>query len=519
MPRVLLIIVSILTLTILGVIAYGNSLNGGFLWDDDFLVKDNAYIKSFGHVREIFSSNIGSGAGRAFKPYRPLQIMSYTADYFLWGLDVKGYHVTNMLLHISAAIALLWLLNLLFQDMPLSLIACALFVTHPVHTEAVTYISGRADPLAALFLMLGLVCYIKYVDKPAASPLFFMALCYAMALLSRESAMIFPALAGLCHLASKRKMRAEPFIIMALLSAVFLFIRHEALRNIVFGEPAGGTFAERIPGFFAALAGYFRILIVPYGLHLGYGDKVFAVVSFRVLAGLSVFIILCGAWMKAWRSRGRERVVLFSLSWFFITLLPQSNLYPVSAYMAEHWLYLPSMGFFLVMAWGLVNLYRKNTVVCRASAAVIVSALVIYYASVTRKQNAYWNDPMAFYIATIRYEKDNPKLYNNLGKLYEERGDAAEAVRMYSRALAIKPDCIAYYNLGNAYMKGGFYRDAVSAYKASVGLRPGFSEAFFNMGAAYECLGEKDEAVWAYRKALEFNPRDTAARGKLTNMR
>ena len=158
------IVISVALLIVLGFVVYGNSLCGEFLYDDILLVRDNIHIKDWTQIGSIFTKSIGSGyfAGKLVS-YRPLQMFTYMIDYSLYGLDVRGYHLTNTLIHILVALAVYWFINILYKKNILSLLASLLFLVHPIHTEAVSYISGRADPLAALFMLLCFIFYIKCI--------------------------------------------------------------------------------------------------------------------------------------------------------------------------------------------------------------------------------------------------------------------------------------------------------------------------------------------------------------------
>ena len=195
-----------------GFLIYANSLGGDFLWDDYHLVKRNAYIRDFSNIPRIFTEHVGGGAKRKYHFYRPLQILSYAFDYAIWKGDVRGYRLTNVFLHILAALCVAWLALTLSGDRPLSLLAGLLFVTHPLHTEAVAYISGRADPLAAIFILLAVILYIKNIDLSRQSYDILTALMYGAALLSRESALALPLLLLVYHFAFGKKIRAGRFL-------------------------------------------------------------------------------------------------------------------------------------------------------------------------------------------------------------------------------------------------------------------------------------------------------------------
>jgi len=455
-------------------LVYAGSLKGQFIWDDDFLIKNNKFITEINadNVTKIFSSNIGSGAGRVFKPYRPVQILSYALDDYLWGDQVFGYHLTNVLLHIGTALAVFWLINILFGDITIAFAASMLFVVHPVHTEAVAYISGRADPLSVLFLLLSLIFYIKFYKSTAPAYLVLLCVSSSAALFSREMSVILPFLIIFWHAVFKEKIRFLPFLPVIISTVVFLVARSQALSAYNFAETAP-AFADRLPGVFAAIARYIHILIYPAGLHMGYGDKIFSFGDARVLAGIA---LLCAAIFLLYKTAGKNRIVSFGAGWFFITLMPQSNIYPVSAYMAEHWLYLPSVGYFLVIGYLIKQIY--NMPKFRYFAAVVFWVAVIFYSHKTVRQNDYWRDPETFYENTIKYEKDNPKLYVNFGSILFDKGRYGEAEVNYKKAIELDPkNAYAYYDLGNVYFETGKKDEASALFRQAVGLKPQFREA------------------------------------------
>ena len=159
-------ILSLVLIALLGFGVYAESLQGEFLLDDYVLVKDNVRIKSWFNLPRLFTEQIAAGGGRKWHAYRPLQMITYMTDYSLWRLNPRGYHFTNILLHLAAALSIFWLVNLLFGDRLTSLFTTLLFVAHPVHTGAVSYISGRADSLAAAAMVLCLVFYLKNLSSP-----------------------------------------------------------------------------------------------------------------------------------------------------------------------------------------------------------------------------------------------------------------------------------------------------------------------------------------------------------------
>jgi len=159
----------IILIILSGFFVYSSSLQGEFVWDDEAFVVKNAYIKDWSKAGLIFITDSGAGASTELNFYRPIQVFTYMIDYSLWGLNSVGYHLTSVILHILVALAVYTLIRMLFLNIPLAFFSAMLFTVHPINTEAVSYISGRADLLSALFILLCLIFYIKNTHSPKLS--------------------------------------------------------------------------------------------------------------------------------------------------------------------------------------------------------------------------------------------------------------------------------------------------------------------------------------------------------------
>ncbi|RKY42214.1 MAG: hypothetical protein DRP85_03685 [Candidatus Makaraimicrobium thalassicum] len=497
------IFASIALIIVLGFAVYGNSLGGDFLWDDGYLVEDNAYTRDWSHTGDFFSGEQSTKTiAPQFSFYRPFQMITYVMDYSLWGLDVRGYHLTNILLHVSVALALFWMVNILFGDVLLSFLTGLFFVTHPVHTEAVSYISGRSDPLAALFMLLCFIFYVKELNSQKKRFYFLMILAYIGALLSRETAMILVALLLLYHFVFGRKIEFKGFLSLSGITFIYILLRLTALRGLLAVSAVPTHFSQRFPGFFAAITGYTRLLTLPVHLHMEYGAELFKLSEPETITGVLLVLFFL---VYAWGKRKSSKLLFFSVFWFFLALLPVSNLYPVNAYMAEHWLYLPSIGFFLLLAGGVCWLYRSRSL--KICSMVLMIYIPLFYAYSTVKQNGYWSDRITFYERTLRYAPDSVRVHNNLGNAYLKAGRKEEAIASYKNALAVDPGYAeAYYNLGSVYVDTGRKEEAISLFKKAVMIDPDYAEAYYNLGNAYVDTGREKEAIAFYEKALEVDP-------------
>ncbi|MFH1878135.1 MAG: tetratricopeptide repeat protein, partial [Candidatus Omnitrophota bacterium] len=477
------------------------SVKGKFLYDDYLLVKDNQFIKSPAYLKDIFTSDTARGARRSLGSYRPFQLLTYMSDHVMWGAREEGYHITNIFLHISAAFALYWMLTVLFGDHALSFFTCLLWAVNPLHTEAVMYISGRADPLAALFIFSGMAFYVK--SARSGPKIFYIAslVCYSSALLSRESSLVFPLLIALYHFSFKEKIPVYRFAGIAGLSALYAAARFTLLGHILETIHENTRLIERIPSFLAAAANYMKLVIMPFGLHMEYGKRLFSFTDPLVIGG-GLLLAAMAFFLIAER---KNKIIFFSIAWALLTLLPHSNIFPVNAYMAEHWLYLPLAGISLAVSYGALVLYRKDGF--RVTAVIAMAFITAYYSLITFRQSEYWKDPVSFYTGTLKYPPGNSRIYNNLANTYEGEGRVEEAVALWKKAIQIRPDYSeAYNNLAVTYAGMKRYKEAAEMFEKAIKLDPGIPELYNNAGNVYLNLGRGEEARASYEKAIALNP-------------
>lgn len=486
-----------------GFAVYSNSLKGQFLWDDEHLVKYNPYIKDWSYLPKILVSSIRTGAEEVSNFYRPVQVFTYLLDYSLWKLNVIGYHLTNVLLHILVALTIYWLIQILFRDRNLSLLTGLFFVVHPIHTEAVSYIAGRADSLVALFIILCLIFYIRNLHENKLTLTILMGLSYVLALLSRENGLILPFLLLLYHFAFKKPVHKKRFALIAGIAVGYLMWRWTLLRDVVPGESYDTTLLQRLPGFFVSIISYIRLLIAPFNLHMAYGGILFGFAYPRAICGILLSVLIL---VLAYKKREQNRLAFFSVYWFFIVLLPFSNIYPLNAYMAEHWLYLPSIGFFLILAKVLISLSRNKKSMFYAT--TIAFSLLIFYSCLTLRQNRYWRDPIDFYKQMLRHAPYSSKLYNNLAKAYREIGEKDKVIELLQKAIEIEPEnAVAHNNLGNAYKDTGDYKKAVYSYEKAIEVAPDYATPYHNLALMRADIEKNDEAALELlNKAIEINP-------------
>jgi len=228
----------------------------------------------------------------------------------------------------------------------------------------------------------------------------------------------------------------------------------------------------------------------------------------RVVLGLVVFSVLLFAVLRRREKRG---LVFFALAWFLVALLPVSNLYPINAFMAEHWLYLPSIGFFLIIAGYFSTWLRRDRTRFSAWAGLIL--LAGFWGVLTVRQNVTWLEPIPFYQRLLPYAPFSSRLHNALGMAYNRKGEHEKGLPYIEKAAALSADASvrdgvqAYTNLAYVYDRLGRDREALWAAEQALALDPGHVKAYNNLAVSNIRLGRYEEALEACQRALAIDPR------------
>ena len=444
-----------LLVLIVGFAVYGTSLNNEFLWDDELLITDNDVIKDLRNIPILFTKNIAYGTSDDSNYYRPLQTLSYALNYAIWKLDVRAYHITNITLHIFVALLLYWLAQLLFHNQAVSLLSAILFISHPIHTSAVTYVAGRADPLAALFILSSVIFYIRYAQKEKRTSYFSSLFAYLCALLSKETGLIVPLLLLAYDSLYKSKNRVTlkshlPFLSLGL---IYIVLRKSVLNfPVTIGFVGKTSFLQRIPVMFKSLAMYFGKLLVPLNLHMEYERIIPSMADIQVILGMALAAML---FLVAIIYRKTEKLISFSLAWFLINYLPVSNIYPLNVFFAEHWIYLPSLGLFILVGWVIVRIYEKGRLFRYFVSLMLVFLLSLSF-YLTSKQNQYWESAEYFYKRTLQFAPQSAKIYFRLSRLYYRKGMLDKNIENLNKVVEISPDyLVAYEDLAASYVERG----------------------------------------------------------------
>jgi protein O-mannosyl-transferase len=489
---------------------YSNVLSGPFLWDDEALVKNNPAITDWRNIPTFFSfSSWPTEDGTSF--YRPIQLITYVCDYTVWGLNPYGYHLTNVFLHFLVCASMYFFFTAIISAPGAVFCATALFAVHPVHTEAVSYISGRADLLAAFFLVITVFgFYHLSVQKKKTLSVFLLLVTFLGALLSKEVATVACIVVFICiYRRKKRRVIQYVFIVgMIIVTALYWYLRLEATDVAIAYDIYGFSFTERLRLAVTVFAKYFILMLAPISLHMEYA--VFPPERFRspvfIYSALFALALVISSFYV-----GRKFRVKAALStlWYIVFLLPVLNFVPINATFSEHWLYIPMIGITFLFAQIFSQISNKKVQVLFLCCNIVVLGLLGFR---TYQRNHDWTDPARFYQGILDYNPYNVKVLYNLGNEYLRLKEYEKAIASYQKILAVSTrydlrtrgqgaDVLlirlltkTYNNLGNAYRARKDYQSALSAYEKSLMLSPEHMLTHKNIASLYRLLGKDANA-------------------------
>ena len=511
-------------------VVYANGLTGGFTYDDKAIVRDNPRLRTPGRMTEIFTTQYFGGPRGTGTAYRPALLLSFAVQWWIHGAEPFPFHAVNLLLHVVATALLAKLLLRLGLGPPAAVGAALVFAVHPIHVEAVTGLVGRGETQAAVLALAFLLFALRFVDggRRRGGMLALALFAYALASLTKESAVVAPGLLLLCLIWRRSGSLVERGI-GALRQGLPVYAGCAAVVGGMFWARAGvlgGPLKGGATGIFAL-----ENPLAP----LGWGERAqnAAVLFFRYLGRLvlpvrlsadesawSIRLLAPGDWLgwvcpallialaalSLWRLRQRLPEALGFL-WLCVASFPTSNLaFPTGTIFAERLAYLPSAGFCVITASWILGAGSSFAAVDRrrllAFAAV---ALLLGMRTVIR--NPVWQSDETLFTNMVRVSPESAKAHYDFAYMSAERGDRRTALEHYTRATRIYPGYWdAWAGRGRMERELGDYAASEAAYAESLRLAPFVDTGSFGVGMARELQGNLSGAERAYRDGIVKHP-------------
>jgi Tfp pilus assembly protein PilF len=535
---------AVAVIVVAGFVCYSNTFRAPFVLDDGSAIVRNAAV----HVEEL---SLESLADSAFEKSgnRPLINATFALNYYVHGLNVTGYHVVNLVIHLATALTLYWwiLITLrlpVFQSRyretsarRIAFLAALIWVVHPVQTQAVTYVVQRATSLATLFYLATLLAYVKgrTASGPSATRWYVAATgSAALALASKEIAATLPFvlvlydalfLCGAQWAGVKTRWRTygallAPTVVMA---ATLLFLKGPGLfTNYV--VPQTFTMWERVLTEGRVLVYYLTLLVYPSPSRLSL--DYYMPVSTSLVDPLSTLVswaLVLGLLIAAIALIRRASLAAFCLLWFFINLALESSVIMLDL-VFEHRLYLPSIGLIWLAAVGVDAIWsseRRGRVAWRRRAvAGTVATVVLVFGTWTWERNVVWNDRVGLWEDVVRKYPDNARARFNLGSLYMKAGRIEDGARLLEQAMALWPPFRPQmtreaYRISRILLDNGRPDDAKHVLTWAEQHLPDDGILHYAMGSLLLQTEGQAAALERLEKAVEQRPTDAVVYDKL----
>jgi Flp pilus assembly protein TadD len=481
-----------------------------FVWDDHEFIVKNPAIKHILPIGHFFKTQglVAKGAIHPVTGARPLMTISIALDYAAWKLNPFGYHLTNLILHVICVLVGFLIVREITRDFFAAIFAAGFFAVLPGHAEAVIALLGRSDLLATFFVMVGFLCYAQYAKHDKNTFFIYLAsiVMYIFACLAKETGAVLLFLIIAYELiilkrraVGKTVLGVLPFVAVA---ALYLFYRGAVLHgNTAGSEWWGGSAAKNFLMMFEVYARYLRILFLPLvlsPLHLvniptGFFDG-------PVLTGFALAVMTAAGMIAL---IVRKPIPGFAAGWFALGLIPVANIIPIpGVYMAERWLYLPSVGLCGLAGWLLVRLLKKKPGI----AALIFGLVGVLFSIRTFFWNRTWHDDDTLSRAIIATSPDSYMGRDMFGKSLLDQGKYPEAEQEFRKAIALKPVYyLSHSNLAMALNYQGRYPEAEAEYRLTIRLKPDYAEARSNLGVVLWLTNRTEEAIGELRQAVRMD--------------
>uniref|UniRef100_A0A4W6C4F5 Protein O-mannosyl-transferase TMTC3 n=1 Tax=Lates calcarifer TaxID=8187 RepID=A0A4W6C4F5_LATCA len=478
----------ILLLTGLVVGCYWNSLSCGFVFDDVSAILDNKDLRPSTPIRNLFLNDFWGtpmAEERSHKSYRPLTVLTFRLNYLFSELSAASYHLLNVVLHAVVCVLFLRVCRL-FLDKTSSLVAALLFAVHPIHTEAVTGVVGRAELLSSIFLLAAFLAYTKSTSADHSivwAPIALTVVLVAAATLCKEQGI---TVVGICCV-------HEVFVAQGFTLPMLL----DTLRQVLQGKD-GFPYAvlQTLLKLIVLVISTLLLVIIrvqviqsqlpvftrfdnPAAVKLCCDwtmGTIPLVESFLDLRNLATLVFYTFLGLLAYHSlryrHSSAKTVIMALSLIVLPFIPASNLFfPVGFVVAERVLYVPSMGFCVLVAHGFKIVSHKGH--WKKISWLMIGVLLTTHAVKTFNRNWDWESEYTLFTSALKVNKNNAKLWNNVGHALENQNNYARALRYFLQATRVQPDDIgAHMNVGRTYKNLNKSKEAEDAYLVAKSLMP-----------------------------------------------
>jgi tetratricopeptide (TPR) repeat protein len=533
-------------------------------FDDDLYVAKNSNVNKGITSETIIWAFTTLSTGN----WHPLTWLSHMLDIQFFGMNPRWHHLINLLYHVFNTLLLFNIFKMMTGDTLRSGFIAALFALHPMHVESVAWIAERKDVLSTFFWMLTVWSYLRYAQNQNLNRYLLAVLFFTLGLMAKPMLVTLPFVLLLLDywpLERLRFIRSDqrentkkasgtirlllektPFFVVTTLSSIVTFIVQKQGKNVASFEDV--PFLTRAANAIVAYVDYIEKMLWPSNMAVLYPYPSSVSIWKMTVSGTILIIIS----LVVLRFVKQRPYLMIGWLWYLGTLVPVIGLVQVgNQYMADRYSYIPYIGLFIMIAWGVPDLlqrWRQKRIGIAITTAIIFAILM----TVTFLQVRHWKNSITLFehtlsltadnflphnnlgtalaeqgrideaidhwLEAIRIKSDYETPYNNLGLAYAKQGRAEEAIRYYFKALRINPDYeLAHFNLGNVYLKERRLNEAIHHYKEAIRINPEYVNAYYSLANALFEIGQVDEAINQLLEAVIIKPNFLKAHNNLGN--
>lgn len=542
----------------IGLLIYSNSLYSPFQWDENDFIVQNPIVKNLSY---FLSPSKAKGIDPDFYIFfktRAISYLTFALNYRVHGFDVLGYHLVNLSIHLLNAV-LVYIFTLLTFRTPLLsksslkknsrlivLFSALLFISHPIQTEAVTYIFQRHASFVTLFYLLSMVFYIQWRlkrEEQGASHLhsiLFYALSFISAIFAmktKENAFTLPLSIMIYEFffftgsIKIRMFRLIPFLLTSAIIPLTLFGIDKPIGQIIsqVSDPSLLLIKEVSKEVYLftqlrVILTYIRLLFFPIYQNLDYNYPIYSsffiwpvflpFLFYLILLGLAVYFFY-----RSKQAVPELRLISFGILWFFITLSVESSIIPLQMIICEYRVYLPSVGVFMAGATSIFILTGKFSSKFQNLEKTVMMFfvfIIILLSVLTYARNVVWMDEVRMWEDVTKKSSENARGHYNLGLAYGKKDRLEDAQKEFETTLKLNPHHTkARNNLGIIYNQQGRPDDAIREFQTALQLNPNDTNAHYNLGLVFVRLDRLDNAIREFQTVLQLNPNDADGHNNL----
>jgi tetratricopeptide (TPR) repeat protein len=472
-------------------------------YDDDVYVTNNTEVKpglSWQGIKWAFTTGYASN-------WHPLTWLSLMLDCKLFGVKSGPMHVVNVLFHAANTILLFLVLARMTKGVWQSVFIAGLFALHPLHVESVAWAAERKDVLSTLFWLLTMLAYARYAERPSAGKYIVVLVLFTMGLMAKPMLVTLPFVLLLLDYwplgrlfnpkfpTARLLLEKIPLIVLTAASSVVTFIVQQ--KSGAMSDIYHLRFNERIINAIISYLAYIGKMIWPAQLAVLYPHPVNTIPVSRAVIYGAILVLITIFFVCYCR---RYKYLIVGWLWYLGTLVPVIGIVQVgSQAMADRYTYVPLIGIFIIIAFGVTELLKEKPfgkIALGVLAGIILSACVV----VTSHQLKYWKDSLSLFEHTLNVIEGSYVMQNNYANILKDLGRPKEAAAHLSEALKLLPNSPGIHiNYGNALREMGRLDEAIEHYKIAIELNPDFGLAHYDLGLALAAKNDYEGAIEQYR--------------------